>query len=197
MPRAGKGRGRSSGAGHRVHIVAKDGRNRRAAHRHRSQKISLASCRTRIVSYSTGAWRDIAKAQWTTEVRRQKLKDVFRRYQSQPLDRVIKLINPMLRGWVAYFAVGCSPIAYRKEGRAYSLPPGPRRIASRICPDLISDRHTVAVTSPSSANGTVVAEGSEEKTDLARPIFDARPGLRASDVTKVEVEITVEWRHCL
>jgi len=33
---------------------------------------------------------------------------VFRRYQSQPLDRVIKLINPMLRGWVAYFAVGNS-----------------------------------------------------------------------------------------
>ncbi len=33
------------------------------------------------------------------------------------------------------------PIAHRKEGRAYSLPPGPRRIASRICPDLISDRH--------------------------------------------------------
>src|SRR5258708_38317916 len=34
------------------------------------------------------------------------------------------------------------PIAHRKEGRAYSLPPGPRRIASRICPDLISDRHS-------------------------------------------------------
>jgi hypothetical protein len=25
---------------------------------------------------------------------------VFRRYQSQPVDRVIALINPMLRGWV-------------------------------------------------------------------------------------------------
>jgi RNA-directed DNA polymerase len=37
-----------------------------------------------------------------------KLKDVFRRDQSQPVDRVIKLINPMLRGWVAYFAVGNS-----------------------------------------------------------------------------------------
>jgi hypothetical protein len=30
---------------------------------------------------------------------------------------------------------------HRKEVGTYSLPPGPRRIASRICPDLISDRH--------------------------------------------------------
>src|SRR5580704_16404226 len=37
-----------------------------------------------------------------------KLKDVFRRFQSQPVDRVIKVINPMLRGWVTYFAVGNS-----------------------------------------------------------------------------------------
>ena len=35
-----------------------------------------------------------------------KLKHVFRRYRSQPVDRVMELINPMLRGWVNYFAVG-------------------------------------------------------------------------------------------
>jgi RNA-directed DNA polymerase len=35
-----------------------------------------------------------------------KLKAIFRRYQSQPIDRVIQLINPILRGWVRYFAVG-------------------------------------------------------------------------------------------
>jgi hypothetical protein len=34
------------------------------------------------------------------------LKEVFRRYRSQPIARVISLINPMLRGWVNYFAVG-------------------------------------------------------------------------------------------
>src|SRR5271169_3600778 len=36
------------------------------------------------------------------------LKEVFRRHQSQPIERVISLINPMLRGWVNYFAVGHS-----------------------------------------------------------------------------------------
>ncbi len=37
-----------------------------------------------------------------------KLKNVFRRHQSQPVDRVIFLINPILRGWVNYFRIGNS-----------------------------------------------------------------------------------------
>jgi RNA-directed DNA polymerase len=36
------------------------------------------------------------------------LKEVFRRHRSQPIERVIDLINPVLRGWVNYFAVGHS-----------------------------------------------------------------------------------------
>ena len=36
------------------------------------------------------------------------LKEVFRRYRSQPVERVISLINPVLRGWVNYFALGHS-----------------------------------------------------------------------------------------
>jgi RNA-directed DNA polymerase len=36
------------------------------------------------------------------------LKEVFRRYRSQPIERVVSLINPMLRWWVNYFAVGHS-----------------------------------------------------------------------------------------
>jgi len=37
-----------------------------------------------------------------------KLRDMFRRYASQPVGRVIERINPILRGWVNYFAVGHS-----------------------------------------------------------------------------------------
>lgn len=37
-----------------------------------------------------------------------KLKEVFRRFRSQPIDRVIALINPVLRGWVNYFRAGQS-----------------------------------------------------------------------------------------
>jgi RNA-directed DNA polymerase len=36
----------------------------------------------------------------------QKLRDIFRRFQSQPVGRVVELINPILRGWVNYFAAG-------------------------------------------------------------------------------------------
>jgi len=35
-----------------------------------------------------------------------KLKDTFRRFESQPVDRVVQLINPIVRGWVNYFAIG-------------------------------------------------------------------------------------------
>jgi RNA-directed DNA polymerase len=37
-----------------------------------------------------------------------KLRDLFRRFASQPVGKVIELINPILRGWVNYFAVGHS-----------------------------------------------------------------------------------------
>lgn len=38
----------------------------------------------------------------------EKVKEVFKRHRSQPIDRVIFLINPILRGWINYFRVGNS-----------------------------------------------------------------------------------------
>ena len=54
-----------------------------------------------------GVWRPLytPKLKKRTALLR-KLKDVFRRCQSQPVSRVIELINPILSGWVNYFAIG-------------------------------------------------------------------------------------------
>jgi RNA-directed DNA polymerase len=63
----------------------------------------------RRVKSRKGVWRP-----WYTPMQKKrtallrKLKDLFRRYESQPVDRVIDLINPILRGWVRSFAVGDS-----------------------------------------------------------------------------------------
>jgi len=56
-----------------------------------------------------GAWRP----QYTPKLKNRtallaKLRDIFRRFMSQPVRRVIELITPILRGWVNYFAVGNS-----------------------------------------------------------------------------------------
>jgi RNA-directed DNA polymerase len=61
----------------------------------------------RRVRSHTGKWRAYypPRLQKRTALLR-KLKDIFRRHQSQPIDRVIYLITPIVRGWVRYFAIG-------------------------------------------------------------------------------------------
>jgi RNA-directed DNA polymerase len=61
----------------------------------------------RRVRSRRGAWRP----QYTPKLKQrtavlQKLKAVFQRSDSQPIRRVIAEINPILRGWVAYFRIG-------------------------------------------------------------------------------------------
>ena len=54
-----------------------------------------------------GVWRPhyTPKGKKRTELLR-KLKEVLRKYQTQPVDRIIKVITPILRGWVNYFRIG-------------------------------------------------------------------------------------------
>ena len=88
-------------------------------------QIEINTEKSRLVDLSKGEsfdflgftfrWRRSRQGKWrpyyppklrqrTALVR--KLKEIFRRFQSQPIGRVIERINPILRGWVNYFALG-------------------------------------------------------------------------------------------
>jgi RNA-directed DNA polymerase len=63
----------------------------------------------RRVQSLTGTWR----AQFTPKLKKRtallrKLADVFKHSHSQPAMRVVERINPIVRGWVNYFAIGHS-----------------------------------------------------------------------------------------
>jgi RNA-directed DNA polymerase len=75
----------------------------------RGETFSCLGFDFRRVKSRKGVWRP-----WYTPMRKKrtallrKLKAIFRRYESQPVARVVELMNPILRGWVRYFAVGDS-----------------------------------------------------------------------------------------
>jgi RNA-directed DNA polymerase len=83
----------------------------------KSQKVDLSKGESfgflgfeyRRVQNCVGKWRAhyVPKSSKRTALLR-KLKEIFRRHISQPVRRVIEIINPILRGWVNYFAVGHS-----------------------------------------------------------------------------------------
>ncbi len=63
----------------------------------------------RRVRSLSGKWRpDYAPKLKKRTALLRKLKEVFRHHRSQPLERVVAVINPILRGWVNYFAIGHS-----------------------------------------------------------------------------------------
>ncbi len=75
----------------------------------RGESFGFLGFEFRRIRSLRGAWR----AHYTPKLMKRTallrtLKGVFRRHQSQPVDRVVQLINPILRGWVNYFAVGHS-----------------------------------------------------------------------------------------
>jgi RNA-directed DNA polymerase len=76
----------------------------------------------RRIRARSGKWR----VQFTPKLKKRtalmrSIKDVFRRHQSQPVSRVVQQINPILRGWVNYFAVGHSSYCFRMIQRWVEL----------------------------------------------------------------------------
>jgi RNA-directed DNA polymerase len=75
----------------------------------RGETLSFLGFDFRRIKSRRGAWRPrYTPRQKKRTALLRKLKEIFRRYESQPVDRVIALINPILRGWVRYCAVGDS-----------------------------------------------------------------------------------------
>ena len=80
----------------------------------REERFSFLGFDFRRVRTRNGKWRPhlTPRLKKRTALLRA-IKDVFRRHRSQPVTRVVRIINPMLRGWVNYFAVGHSTCCFR------------------------------------------------------------------------------------
>jgi RNA-directed DNA polymerase len=108
-----------------------------ASNEEKSRSVDLAQGATcsflgfdlRRVKSRRGVWRP-----WYTPRQKKrtallrKLQDICRRYESQPVDRGVALLNPLLRGWGRYFAVGDSSRCFgfikdwvEKKGRRHLM----------------------------------------------------------------------------
>jgi RNA-directed DNA polymerase len=75
----------------------------------RGESFGFLGFEFRRIKSRRGKWRPY----YTPKLKKraaltQKLGDIFRRFRSQPVTRVIERINPILRGWVCYFRIGDS-----------------------------------------------------------------------------------------
>ena len=73
----------------------------------RGESFGFLGFDLRRVRSRSGKWRanSTPKLKKRTQLLR-RLKGVFRSHRSQPVERVVERINPMIRGWVNYFARG-------------------------------------------------------------------------------------------
>ena len=89
-----------------LHVTIQEEKSRRVD-RARGATFSVLGVDVRRVQSRRGGWRP-----WSTPMRQKRTarlrkgKERCRRYASQPVDRVLDLLNPILRGGVRSFAVG-------------------------------------------------------------------------------------------
>ena len=90
-----------------------------------------------------------------------KVKTMCRRMDTnQPLDALLRQLNPVLRGWCAYFRPGVSSATFAYLS-AYTWAPGHRMVAPQTPPDHLEG------TPPPLLRGRMVAE--HEGTALFNP----------------------------
>jgi RNA-directed DNA polymerase len=113
--------------GHRRHDWLVKAVDRRLREELAKLDLRLNEAKCRVVDLSQGeafgflgfdfrrirSWRGAWRPQYTPAMRQRtvllrKLREEFQRWDSQPVGRVITVINPILRGWVNYFRVGNS-----------------------------------------------------------------------------------------
>ena len=81
----------------------------RIVHMAKGESFSFLGFEYRRILSRNGKWRP----QYTPKLKKRtallaKLKEIFQQNVSQPVVKVIEAINPILRGWVNYFAIGHS-----------------------------------------------------------------------------------------
>ena len=88
----------------------------------RGESFGFLGFAFRRVRSLNGRWRPQYTPKLTkrTALLRQ-LREIFWRYRSQPVQSVVTLINPILRGWVNYFAIGHSSRCFQLVKRWVEL----------------------------------------------------------------------------